>query len=703
MLRQLFEILRPGVLLAVAALAAGCSDDETTGSGEVTFQGGDNLFECPAEGGTKAFAFYSRAGHWQIAAADSETAWIDVWPAYGDDNGRTSVTVAPIEDAYGREMILDITTARGVVGQIRVKQAGLEPIIRPNLTSPRIRADIVGTPVTVEVTSNVRWEATVDEGTEWISLGETTETSQQFLFTDNTDQPKRTGQVSFRMVGGDYAVSVAVEQMDGNTSFERAETVPIARLVSEVQLDADGRFEVEDNYAVEGWITSDFETKNLPDTVLYMQDASGRGLKFALKDKSEFLNPSPEQQGWFASGRKIAVHLVGAEFREDAEGNLSIVDFAASSVKRSTDGAPAASVAVALTDLTALAQHSNTLVRIDPVEFVDPYGPYAPFFERKEADAEPVEQAAENEWKKNVKAGYKAVFPYHTLAPRLVRDTHGNVVKVWFQRSFTQLYERNLPAGSGALTALVTRFRGEWTLQIRSTQDDALSAERSTRFSTTLLKAGPWLATDPVPAFAIGNTGDDRSSVVYSVYDDSRNFDVFPASAGAIASYWLTADVRRQHAIPVTDQAEHYYSLNAKLWWNVTTHHSLVSSNEDQGEAFIFRTNTLRNATGTLYLNLSAASSKGGPGLMKIQWSDSAEEDLTKVRFEVIDTYQSPCINFTPYLFPYSFRLPDAMRGREQVTILVRCAGPYNSQLTDSAITTAGTTRLGNFEIVEIK
>lgn len=703
MLRQLFEILRPGVLLAVAALAAGCSDDETTGSGEVTFQGGDNLFECPAEGGTKAFAFYSRAGHWQIAAADSESSWIDVWPAYGDDNGRTSVTVAPIEDAYGREMILDITTARGVVGQIRVKQAGLEPIIRPNLTSPRIRADIVGTPVTVEVTSNVQWEATVDEGAEWISLGETTETSQQFLFTDNTDQPKRTGQVSFRMVGGDYAVAVAVEQMDGNTSFERAETVPIARLVSEVQLDADGRFEVEDNYAVEGWITSDFETKNLPDTVLYLQDASGRGLKFALKDKSEFLNPSAQQQGWFASGRKIAVHLVGAEFREDAEGNLSIVDFAASSVKRSTDEAPAASVAVALTDLTALAQHSNTLVRIDPVEFVDPYGPYAPFFERKEADADPVEQAAENEWAKNVKAGYKAVFPYHTLAPRLVRDTRGNVVKVWFQRSFTQLYDRNLPAGSGALTALVTRFRGEWTLQIRSTQDDALSAEPSTRFSTTLLKAGPWLATDPVPAFAVGNAGDDRSSVVYSVYDDSHNFDVFPSGTGAIASYWLTADVRRQHAIPVTDQAEHYYSLNAKLWWNVTTHHSLVSSNEDQGEAFIFRTNTLRNATGALYLNLSAASSKGGPGLMKIQWSDSAEEDLTKVRFEEIGTYYAPCINFTPYLFPYSFRLPDAMRGREQVTILVRCAGRYNSQLTDSAITNTGTTRLGNFEIVEIK
>lgn len=698
MLRQLFDILRPAALLLAGVLAAGCSDDQTGEAGGVTFRNDDNLFECPPEGGTKAFAFYSRAGHWQIAADEAGASWIDVWPAYGDDNGRTTLTVAPIDDAYGREVTLDIRTAQGVVGQIRVRQAGLEPFIRPNLTSPRIRADITGTPVTVEVTSNVRWEATVDEGAEWISLGESTPDSQQFLFTDNTDLPKRTGQVSFRMVGGDYAVSVPVEQMDGNTSFEHAETVTIARLLDEVRLDADGRFELEANYAVEGWITSDFDHRNLPDTILCMQDASGQGLRFALKDKAEFLTPGAGQQGWFDTGRKIAVHLVGAEFREDTEGNLSIVDFAASSVKSSTDET-AAALAVHLDDLSSLGQYPNTLVRIDPVEFVNPYGGYAPFYEKEGNSPE----TTETEWVKNVKAGYKAVFPYHTLAPRLLRDSHGNVVKVWFLRSFTDMYSRNLPEGSGALTALVTKFRGEWTLQIRSAEDDALSAERSTRFSTTLLKAGPWLAPDAVPAFAVGNTDGDRSSVVYSVYDDSRNFDVFPGSAGAIASYWLTTDVRRQYDIPFDDEAEHYYSLNAKLWWNVTTHHSLVSSNEDVGEAFVIRTNTLRNATGALYLNLSAASSKGGPGLMKIQWSDSAEEDLTKVHFEDIGTYYAPCISFTPYLFPYSFRLPDAMRGREQVTILVRCAGPYNSQLIDAAITTGGTTRLGNFEIVEIK
>ena len=700
MIRQIFDMFRPKALLLVAALAAaGCSDDETSGGGELTFRGDDNRFECPAEGGTKEIAFFSRTGHWEIVPADETASWVDAWPAYGDDNGRTTLTVEAIDDAYGRELVLNIVTAHGVTGQILVKQAGLTPVIKPNLTSPRIRADIAGTPVTVEITSNVKWEATVDEGNAWISLGETTETSQQFLFTDNTNQPKRTGQVSFRMVGGDYYVSVPVEQMDGNTSFETAETVTIARLLSEVQPSADGRFELEANYAVEGWITSDFEHRNMPDSVLYMQDASGRGLKFVLKDKSEFLTPSTERQGWYAQNRKIAVHMVGAEFHEDAEGNLCVVDFAASSVKRSTDETPATPVAVVLGDMGGLAQYGNTVVRIDPVEFVTPYGGYAPFYEKEGNN----EETTETEWVKNVKDGYRALFPYHTLAPHLVRDKQGNTVKLYFQRSFTQMYAKNLPAGSGALTALVTKFRGEYILQIRNMDDDALSPETPTRFSTTLLQAGPWLAQDAVPAFAVGNEGEDKSSIVFSVYDDTNNFDVFPSSSGAIAAYWLTTDVRRQFDIPFADEAAHYYSLNAKLWWNVTTHHSLVANNEDVGEAFVIRTNTLRNATGKLFLYLTGTSSKGGPGKMKIQWSDTTEEDLTKVKFEEIGTYYAPCINFSPYLFPYSFPLPDAMRGKQQVTILVRCADGINAQYNNAAVASTGTTRLGHFGIVEIK
>ena len=250
MIRQLFNILRPKALLIVAMAAAGCSDDKTAGGGEMTFTGGDNLFECPAEGGTKDFSFFSRAGHWEIVPEDPGASWIDAWPAYGDDNGRTTLTVEPVGDAYGREMTLNITTANGVAGQIRVKQAGLSPEIKLNLTGQRIRVDITGTPVTVGVTSNVAWEAVVDEGDTWISLGETTETSQQFLFADNTDQPKRTGQISFRMVGGDFKVSVPVEQMDGNISFERAEKVSVARLLGEVQPDAEGHFELEENLSL---------------------------------------------------------------------------------------------------------------------------------------------------------------------------------------------------------------------------------------------------------------------------------------------------------------------------------------------------------------------------------------------------------------------------------------------------------------------
>ena len=695
MSRQTYAIL---LLFGATLFTSGCSNDATSDKEVATFLNDDNRFDCPAEGGAKEISFFSRAGHWEIVPDETGTDWIDIWPSYGDDNGRTTLTVTPIDDAYGRTCTLNIVTAEGITGQIFVKQSGLAPSIKTDLTSPKLRVDIVGTPITVGITSNVEWEATIDEGKEWISLGETTGSSQQFLFGDNTNQPKRSGTISFRMVGGDYFISISVEQMDGNTTFENAETVPIARLLSEVQL-TENRYEVEDNYAIEGWITSDFEHANLPDSVLYVQDASGRGLKFVLKDKSEFLTPSPEQAGWYAQNRKIAIHMIGAEFQNDPEGNLCVVDFAASSVKRSIEESPGSQLAVPLADLEELSAYGNTLVCIDPVEFVTPYGGYAPFYE----GAGNSEESTEAEWQKNVQEGYRAIFPHHTLALHLVRDRNGNTAKLYFQRSFTQMYARNLPSGAGALTALATTFRGEPILQIRNMDDDALSSESSSRLSNTLLQAGPWLAQDPVPAFAIGNSGEDRSSIVFSVYDDTNNFEVYPSSSGAIASYWLPTVVRRQHDIPYAEEAEHYYSLNAKLWWNVTTHHSLVANNEEVGEAFVIRTNTLRQATGKLFLYLTGTSSKGGPGSMKVQWSDSQEEDLTKVKFEDIGTYEAPCIDFTPFLFPYSFLLPDAMKGKPQVTILIRCANEYNARHDGALITPTGTTRIGHIGIVETK
>ena len=99
MIRQFFNILRPKALLLAAVVAAGCSDDDTTDGDGMSFLNGDNLFECPAEGGTKDISFFSRSGHWEIAPQDPEASWIDVWPAYGDDNGRTTLTVKAINDA----------------------------------------------------------------------------------------------------------------------------------------------------------------------------------------------------------------------------------------------------------------------------------------------------------------------------------------------------------------------------------------------------------------------------------------------------------------------------------------------------------------------------------------------------------------------------------------------------------------------------
>ena len=698
---KIFSIFGFAALAVAAFAAAGCSDDNTGDfSSEVTFRDGDGTFACEAAGGEKTLAFFSKCGHWELAVPEEAAGWVSVWPAYGDDNGKTTITVEELTSAYARRATLNIVTARGVVGQIVVSQNGTAPYIDLDLSAGYIRADIVGTPVTVAVASNVRWEATIEEGGEWISLGETSETTQQFLFEDNTGQPKREGKVRFSMVDGDYSVPVRVAQLDGNTSFETSTPVSIADLLGEVRL-ADGRYEIEDNYAVYGWITSDLTRKNMPDSVLYVQDAGGRGLKLLLKDKNEVLTPAVEREGWYAAGRKVALHMYALEFREDAEGNLAIVDFPATAIKSSVDEAAPAGLAVPLPDLATLADFGNTLVTVDPVEFVFPYGCYTNYFENSPlADIEAT-WAKKNEVQKR----YRAAFADFHLFPQLVRDRRGNVAKLWFTSEFTEAFSKNLPQGSGPLTGIVSKFRGEYVLQMRSAADDGLDASSASRKSVTLLKTGPWRDnTVTVPAFEKGNEAGDASSIVFSLKNGSGNDNV-ESSGQPTGMYWLDAPFRTDCLTPWTaEQTDRYLALNAKWWWSGAN--SILSNTTDLGEGFVLRTNVLRHATGDLWLAFTTTSSKGGPGALKIQWAETTSADLSKVTFNDIATYNSPVVDYHPFQMPYSFKLPAEMKGKADVVIVFRCAdGSDNARKLDSPakVGDTGTNRLGSIEIVEIK
>lgn len=685
-----------------AATLCGCSKDEIEYSTEVTFKEGNGTYECEAVGGKQNISFFSQCGHWEISLSEGASEWLDAWPLFGDDNGRTTLTVNELKSAYSRTATLSITTDRGVVGKIVVKQNGAEPYIKLDLQSNILRVDYLGTPVVVNLTSNLRWSCAVlpdEQGQtpDWVTLGTTTEGSQQFLFGDNTGKPKRECTVRFSMIDGSYTYDLPVSQRAGDNTYERAEVISIADLLAQVTLDDSGSFEVEDNYAVQAWVTSDYTARNMPDSVLYLQDNSGRGLRLLLKDKTEFITPPAERAGWYDRGSKIAVHVYGLEFRKDAAGNLSVTDFPAVAVKEKKDD-PAGDLSVARPDFSNLGDYANTLVRIDPVEFVFPYGCYTNYFESLSiADIAKLWDSG-----KTITSRYRSAFCDFRLYPQYVRDGRGQVVKLMFSNDFTQALSKNLPQGKGALTGIVTIFRGEPILQLRDSGDDAVAATGD-RISRTLLKAGPWRDnTRTVAEFAVGNSDGDQSRIIFSLKNNETD-DV--KTSGTSGMYWLNAPFRYDYNMPWNSKdADRYLALNAMLWWGGAG--SRLSTAADGGEGFILRTNTLRNASGSLWLSFSTASSKGGPGSLKLQWAETDKEDLTGVVFKDIASYDSPVIDYTAYQLPHCVKLPDEMRGKSHVVIVFRCADAKDSAVRadkPAQVSTTGTSRLGSIEIVEIK
>lgn len=706
---KIYRIFRLIACCGMWAAVAGCSDEEPVYSTEVAFKGGDGAYECTAGGGEKSISFFSKCGHWEIEMPEECSQWLEAWPLFGDDNGKTTLKVEPLTSAYGRTATLDIVTARGVVGQIVVRQSGAEPYIRFDLLSDRVRADYQGTPVTLNITSNLRWtaEAIPAEGEQkvkWLTFGERTDSSLELLFADNTGLPRRECTLRFRMEEGDYTVDLPVMQRAGNNVYEQATLVEIADLLAGVRLDTDGSYEIEENCAVEAWVTSDFQSRNLPDSVMYVQDRSGRGLKLLLKDKADFITPSPERTGWFDCGSKLALHLSGLEFRRDAEGNLAIYDFPASVVMQKLDEEPG-DLAVPLSGFDRLADYPATLVRVDPVEFVFTWGCYANFWE---ASAQSMDKVAAL-WKSDVSAAYKSAYADYRLYPQLLRDREGRIARLWFAHDFTGRLAKNVPQGRGALTGIVSLFRHEAVLQMRNVQDDAVEAAGD-RLSTTLLKGGPWRNnTLTSAAFETGGGPEDATTLIFSLRNSYLGNDAVSPQLKADGvnnltggMYWLDAAVRHDHAKKWSnDDPNRYLSLSAVNWWSGTN--SSLSNTADAGEGFILRTDALRNATGELWLSFTTTSSLGGPGWMKVQWAVTTETDLTRVQFEEVAAYDVPVLNYTPYLMPHCVRLPDALRGKRNVVILFRCASRENAKRTGADVASTGTNRLGSIEITEIK
>lgn len=653
----------------------------------------NSLHEAFAVNGcSMRLSLFSNMGAWRIEPLYAEDLeWLDVWPSRGENEGRFWLTVDRNRTGYSRVSTLNIISHDRIVQTIQVTQKPGTPSIEIDMDGmTNFTIPTVGASRTIRISANAGWKPVAeDSAEEWITFANQTDTSVDILVAENPQDDTRKGTVSFVMTGsGNEGVSAQIEvsQKGQSANFNRATRKTIAEVLGELNTDGS----VTGNVYVEASVVSDPLTLNfdpslitwsnalkpsLNNRMMWVQDASGRGLLI------EFLEAA---YNTYRLNDKLALHLVDQKLIVDKNlGVTKISGFTSDEIPETSTGSSVEPKS--LTDFSDIDRYENSLVRIDPVEFVIPMGTYV-------NANETTYSATTADGKIDGAAQYA----------QLLRDRKGNIVPLYTSASFTERFARCLPKGSGPLTAIVTKnVVGGVTqtiLRLRNDADNGVSDDVATRMTRSVVEFGPWTsngALSQVPATT--GTGTLKTSVYANVVEKQTDAIYWGWTYARRAPATVGEDGIGNPALPEDLTAEWLYPcLNVYTWWEGNG----TSIRDASGEAWIAIVST-EGVTGDLYLEFSTSSSASGPRDFQIEWAES--EDAKLEEFQPIGTYTVGNWNANYQCKEMCFKLPDALKGKSSVVIRHRVTANSRANGKSGGIGASGTNRIGYWGICEKK
>lgn len=713
-------LFRAGALLWFAALlcagtfSVACSDDgDETDEAYLYIEGDAYEYDFGSDGNVgkdadgkwnslhEAFAvngcsmrlsLFTNMGAWRIEPLYAEDLeWLDVWPSHGENEGRFWLTVDRNQTGYSRVSTLNIISRNRIVRTIRVSQKPGTPTIEIDMDGmTNFTLPTVGASRTIRISSNAGWKPVAeDEAAEWITFANQTDSSVDIVVAENPQDDTRKGTVSFVMTGsGNENVSAQIEvrQKGQSANFSRATLKTIAEVLGE--LNADGS--VTGNVYVEATVVSDPSTLNfdpsliswspalkpsLDNRMMWVQDASGRGLLI------EFLDVA---YNTYQLNDKLSLHLVDQKLTVDKNlGVTKISGFTSDEIPEAVAGS--AVEPLALADFSDIDRYENSLVRIDPVEFVIPMGTYVN-----------VNETTYSTTTTNGKIDGTAQYA------QLLRDRQGNVVPLYTSASFTERFARLLPKGSGSLTAIVTRNvvsgKSQTILRLRSDADNGVLDDASTRLTRSVVEFGPWTSDAPLSQVAATTgKGTLKTSIATKVAEKAADAIYWGWTYARRVPATIGSDGTANPAVPGSVTAEWIYPcLNVYTWWEGNG----TSIRDVSGEAWIMTVST-EGATGDLYLGFTTSSSGGGPRDFRIEWAET--EDAKVENFREIGTYTAGNWDANYQCKELCFKLPDELKGKSSVVIRHRVTANTKANGKSGGIGATGTNRVGYWGIWEKK
>lgn len=647
--------------------------------------------QCPR------WSIYSNLEEWEIKPQlEEDLDWICFWPKSGSECGRFFISVDENVFAETRYSKIDVISGGKVFKTFTILQTGSAPYLSLDMGGvTRFNVSAEKSELNINLKTNTLWEARTLGGESWISFTDNGTQSLKVNVEANTEDESRSADIEiFRSgdVEDPMTISFTVVQLGGKDAFSKAREVTVDELLSSYEPGS----VINENIFISGVVTSEYSTYNveehfisyatmtggfkasLSSNPMWIQDASGRGLC------CEFMTA---QDNIYHAGTALKLHLVGQTLARDSRTKvLRVAGLNAAYVHDVEEGHDVTPVEV--TDLSRIAEYEDRLVTLKDVQFALPYGTYFNVDVRK------------------VNVDYMSTYPETVDAsarqyPHIVFDRNGNYVRLFSASTFTDRHCRLMPSGSGDITGIVSRrksanFENEFYIRLRTDADNKVSEDRSTSHTSTIVRFGPFTDHVDMPEVrAHEGNGTIKTSVFTNATAATSSVSMY---FNAYATIWNTTfdDVTIDTKSITPAATNQFWALNSQAWYNATG----TTLTDAPGEAWIITTNTLKAGSGSLYLIFSNASYNSGPHDFIIEWAEDQYAPLAE--WKAIGEYDTCSWNANWQSGEFFFRLPDEIKGKENVVIRHRVTSPQANNKPSAVIDSGATNRMCYWEIVEI-
>ncbi|MDR3328603.1 MAG: DUF5689 domain-containing protein [Prevotellaceae bacterium] len=691
------------------------------------------------------YTILTNMGAWHLAADAGYESNIRFFPTNGVNSGRFGIDILanPYYDTLN--YALNVVDSKGVVrASIRIKQLPSSPAI--NLSYSSISLPYEGGKVRVGITGNGKWVA--EPNRDWIHMveDESSDSTLTLLMDENGGNGNRSGTVKITLTNADgtqrveesATVNFRIDQFTVDNDFDDARKLSIAELLTMLPAEQNGEGTIVENCYIEGYVTSDYSRRALTRGQMVVEDESGKGIVF------EFIDA---ENNTFPLNEKVTIHMYNAKFVREVQpyqvhleggyhrptGLIKVYPMPTSFVRRHEPSAGITPAEIDRIDKATLSQYENRLVTIKGVEFALPRGTYC---NNLDVDIEYAEAHRYGDPKgfylDGSAPGTKQGNVYWSETPlnygHILRDRYGNTMKLTTSSGFLDRHKMLMPWGSGDITGIVMKkvkvipgtypsFPGinpnevyleageTFTLRLRNNDDNKVAHEREAALSRDIMQIGPWTTENAIPSITatvgsgtlkfsgrINQNAQPNSSadVIYFVSGNTRMVPSDVVDDGKTAA--------GTPVVPFTSDGG-FWDVNTQYWWAKP---SSIMPEFGSGEAWILTTSTSgTEGGGPLFISFLTSSSSGGPGPFRVEWSENENapvEDWIPVVY-----YGSPDVDLSLTGMQYSFRLPDAMKGKATVYIRLRVTKDQRTTYSNYNTTTTGTNRIGMIRITQLK